>query len=119
MAGDPYPKPAPRVKASPRGLRSKSPGRSVEDREWQAYSARIRKARPWCELGPDGPFGAQCRQRSTDVHHRWPTGSGGPRVPSAGLTDDGVLALCNPCHIVGVHGNIKLSRSLGLLKGKL
>lgn len=39
-----------------------------------------------------------CSQRATMVHHKWPHGSGGPYVPSEGLTESDVVAICPACH---------------------
>jgi len=84
--------------------------------ERAAFVARILAERPACEFGrqvapainsprlalPDAALIVRavrgCATRTVDVHEVWTRGRGGPIVPSQGLTDAGVLALCRPCH---------------------
>jgi hypothetical protein len=40
----------------------------------------------------------KCHRHAVDVHEILTRGRGGAFVPSDGLTRDGVLALCRPCH---------------------
>jgi hypothetical protein len=106
-----------RVVRSPQQVR-----RAALDREWDKFSANIRDARPWCEaslvlaaIWLDDPnpdcrarvacrrAAAACQGKTANVHHKHPTGGGGLYVPSQGLTDADVVAICGACHSF-VHG---------------
>jgi len=122
MAGDPIPKTF-KVKSAPKRLPPMSKKRAGLARERAEFVARILRQRPLCQLplsidaatrewmGGEGidppvwPFVELsavkwgCNGRSCDVHEIVGRGrSGGIFVPSQGLTDDGVLALCRACH---------------------
>lgn len=70
--------------------------------ERRLFVERILRERQWCEAHPvlrdlalvAGPL----RAESVDVHELVRRSQGSPIVPSQGLTDDRVLALCRPCH---------------------
>lgn len=53
--------------------------------------------------------------RATDVHEIVSRGRGGAIVPSQGLTDVEVIALCSSHHIDTIHGNPRHAKALGLL----
>jgi len=97
-------------------LRVRSAKRAAIAPERAAFVARVLTERSVCEFGRQVSWAIHspgitlrdaalivravrdCAKRSVDVHEVWTRGRGGPIVPSAGLTDDGVLALCRPCH---------------------
>jgi hypothetical protein len=100
-----------------------TPKQSARDREWSAYSADVLRRRPRCEAGPVIATAAdvvcRCVGQANQVHHRWPHGSGGPYVPSEGLTDEMVCPMCDWCHTF-THGSghpvVRTAANDGLLR---
>lgn len=82
-------------------LRARSRKREAVMPERRAYVARILSERPRCEARIPG---LGCAEGSTpgrwavDVHELVRRGQGTPIVPSQGLADSEVLAVCRPCH---------------------
>lgn len=83
-------------------IRARSDKREAIMLERRVFVDRILHQRQWCEAHPvlrdlalvAGPLRAQ----SVDVHELVRRSQGSPIVPSQGLADDDVLALCRPCH---------------------
>jgi hypothetical protein len=97
-------------------MRAMSPKRAKIAGERRRFVAQVLEARPTCELSPlineahdrgkvNASVGSplslvqvRCQRRSHDVHEILTRGRGGKIVPSQGLAERGVLALCRSCH---------------------
>jgi hypothetical protein len=100
-----------------------NPTRAARDQEWSAYSTDVLRRRPRCEAGPVIATAVdvvcRCAGQANQVHHKWPHGSGGPYVPSEGLTDEMVCPMCDWCHTF-THGSghpvVRTAANDGLLR---
>lgn len=107
------------LKRSTKRIPARSQKREAIAQERRDFVARILVERPWCEAHAtlvdlaliSGPL----RARPVDVHELRRRSQGSPIVPSQGLADDDVLALCRACH-EWIGANPREAVSLGLAR---
>lgn len=100
-------------------LPARSQRREAIAGERREFVERILRARQWCEahavLLDLALIAGPLRAPSVDVHELVRRSQGSPIVPSQGLGDDDVLALCRRCH-TWVTENPREAVSLGLAR---
>lgn len=107
------------IARSTKPIPARSQRREAIAGERREFVERILRQRPWCEAHAvlldlaliSGPL----RAESVDVHELVRRSQGSPIVPSQGLGDDDVLALCRRCH-TWVTENPREAVSLGLAR---
>jgi hypothetical protein len=94
-------------------LAPRSAKRQAITEERRLFVERILRERRWCQFAihPEAPT---CGERTVDVHEPWTRSRLGPIVPSQGLTDDMVVALCRQHHD-WIHDNSAAATRLGYL----